>query len=83
MNILKKMIEDNIASNYLHAERIANGLRLSEVADDQAKIERYKLYRKWRNAGVSAKAGFANAIAGLEPMQTLTSDFPKVSVPKR
>lgn len=64
MNIIQKMIDDKIASNPFQASHIANGLKLYELKNDAEKIERYKLYRKWRDAGESSKVAYANAIAG-------------------
>ena len=73
MNVIEQMITDKIAKNVFQATHIANGLKLYELADDAAKIERYKLYRKWRDAGEISKIAYAKAIEGNEPLELFES----------
>jgi uncharacterized protein YhdP len=64
MNIVEKMIDDKIAQNPWQAAHIANGLKLAECKTDEERVKRYKLYRKWRNAGEPSKVAYQNAIDG-------------------
>lgn len=65
MNIIDKLIADGIASNVFQATHIANGLKLTELRDDEgAQIARARLYRDWRNAGEPSKVAYERAIKG-------------------
>lgn len=64
MNIIDQMITDKIAKNVFQATHIANGLKLAELKTDAEKIERYKLYRRWRDAGEPSTVAYQNAIDG-------------------
>lgn len=48
MNINDWMLENKIASNGIQANNIFMGLKLYELPDDEARIARVTLYRKWR-----------------------------------
>ena len=72
MNIIQWMIENRIAQNPIQAANIANGLKLIDLPDDTARIERVKLYRKWRpktdrKNQLPTWQAFELAIAGIDP----------------
>lgn len=64
MDIISAMIHEGIAHNTFQASNIANGLNFADLPDDEARLARARLYRKWRNAGENRKAAFARAIRG-------------------
>lgn len=64
MNIIDQMITDKIAKNVFQATHIANGLKLAELKTDDEKVARYKLYRRWRDAGEPSAVAYRNAIEG-------------------
>jgi len=66
MNPIEWMIGEKIAKNGFNAAHIANGLRLYELKDDEAKKARCLLYRKWRNAGEDPDIAYQRAIEGKE-----------------
>jgi len=72
-NIMDWMITEKIAKNDFNAAAIVNGLKLHEVADDEARKSRVKLYRDWRNAGEPSKVAFQHAING-DAIQALPID---------
>lgn len=63
MTIIDKIIEAKIALNVFQASHIANGLKLAEMENDEARLARCKLYRDWRNAGEKGKTAYEKAIA--------------------
>ena len=72
MNIIDWMVQQRIAQNTIQAANIANGLKLAEVADDEARIARILLYRKWRpktdkRNQLPTWQAFDLAIAGIDP----------------
>ena len=72
MNIIHWMIDNKIAQNQIQAANIANGLKLAELPDDQSRIARVKLYRKWRpktdkKNQLPTYQAFDLAIAGIDP----------------
>ena len=71
MSIIDQMQEDKIAQNPFQAVHIANGLKLYELKTMTEQVARYKLYRRWRDAGESPKVG-------KEPIIELTKDPPWV-----
>lgn len=73
-NIIQRMIDDKIAQNVFQATHIANGLRLALLRDETAQVKRYKLYRKWRDAGEPSKVAYENAIEGKEPMELIEGE---------
>lgn len=73
MNLIEQLIAQGVAKNAFQAAHIANGLKLAEMNNELAQIERAKLYRKWRNskhAPTSVEA-YDLAIAGMEPEDVL------------
>ena len=71
MSIIDQMQEDKIAQNPFQAAHIANGLKLYELKTIAEQVARYKLYRRWRDAGEPPKVAYQNAIDGKEPYQML------------
>ena len=72
MNIIQWMIENRMAQNTIQAANIANGLKLVELATDEERIARIKLYRKWRpktdkKNQLPTWQAFDLAIAGIDP----------------
>ena len=76
MTITDLLKASGIASNDFQAQHIANGLRLWECATDEEKLERAKLYRKWRPSTETKKSkrdelpswqAYELAIAGINP----------------
>ena len=72
MNIIQWMIENRIAQNPIQAANIANGLKLIDLPDDTARIERVTLYRRWRpktdrKNQLPTWQAFELAIAGIDP----------------
>ena len=63
-NIMDWMIAEKIAKNDFNAAAIVNGLKLHELAGDEARKARIRLYRDWRNAGEKSKIAFEHAING-------------------
>lgn len=73
MNIIEQLIAQGVAKNAFQASHIANGLKLAEMVSDTERIERAKLYRRWRNSKhtpTSAEA-YDLAIAGISPDDVL------------
>ena len=86
MNVTELLITNGIADNQFRAGHIATGLRLWECETDEAKLERARLYRAWRNSGVykksDTKSCYEKAIAG-EKVPVLNSvDSLKLYCPK-
>lgn len=76
MDITQFLIENGIADNVFRALNIATGLRLWELKTDAEKLERTKLYRKWRpitetkqnkRDELPARQAYDLSIAGIDP----------------
>lgn len=74
MTITDLLKANGIASNDFQAQHIANGLKLWECATDEEKLERAKLYRKWRPSTETKKSkliptyqAYELAINGIDP----------------
>ena len=72
MNIKDWMLEKRIAQNTIQAHHIFEGLKLAEVPDDETRIARILLYRKWRpktdkKNQLPTWQAFDLAIAGIDP----------------
>lgn len=72
--IMLWMVESKLAENNFAASSIATGLRLWELADEDAMKARVLLYRKWRPKSEKDKRkllptyqAFGLAIAGIDP----------------
>jgi hypothetical protein len=67
-NIIDLLIAEKIADNQFRAAAIANGCKLYELKDDDAKMKRARLYRDWRVSQYfpkhDTKSCFEKAIAG-------------------
>ena len=75
-SLIQFFVDTKLAENVWSAANMANGLRLAELPDDEARIERAKLYRKIRpksdkNDMLPTWQAYALAIAGIDP-----SDYP-------
>jgi hypothetical protein len=72
MNIIERLITEKIAENAFAAAAIANGLKFADLKDDEERIERARLYRRWRTKtdkknDIPSWQAFALAIAGIDP----------------
>ena len=70
-NIIDWMVNTKVAQNEFAAAAIINGLKLGELRTDEERIERVKLYRKWRpktdlGNQIPAWQAFQLAIAGID-----------------
>ena len=73
MNVFKWLIENKIAQNDFSAAAICNGLKVSDLHNDEKAIKsRAMLYRKWRpktdkKNEIPSWQAFQLAIAGIDP----------------
>ncbi len=67
MDITERIVAEKLAENLYAAEHIALGLHLAQLADEEAQMERVRLYRRWREAGEKSLAAYGRAIRGEEP----------------
>jgi hypothetical protein len=76
MNINELLISNGIAKNGFQASHIANGLKLWQLKTDEERLERAKLYRRWRPVTETKKSkrdelpswqAYELAIAGINP----------------
>jgi hypothetical protein len=72
MDIFKWLIENKIAQNDYSAAAICNGLKVSDLRNDEAIKSRAMLYRKWRpktdkKNEIPSWQAFQLAIAGIDP----------------
>jgi len=65
--LIDLLIEARIADNAFQAAYIVQGLELGSLPGDEARIERAKLYRRWRHAGERPKVAYLLAIKGETP----------------
>ena len=71
-NIFLWLIENKIAQNDFSAAAICNGLKVSDLHNDEAIKSRAMLYRKWRpktdkKNEIPSWQAFQLAIAGIDP----------------
>ena len=72
MDVFKWLIENKIAQNDFSAAAICNGLKVSDLRNDEAIKSRAMLYRKWRpktdkKNEIPSWQAFQLAIAGIDP----------------
>lgn len=72
MNVIELLLLNGIAENSFSASHIATGLKLYECKTDDEKLERAKLYRRWRSKRskdkqVSSKQAYYLTINNLTP----------------
>ena len=72
MDVFKWLIENKIAQNDFSAAAICNGLKVSDLHNDEAIKSRAMLYRKWRpktdkKNEIPSWQAFQLAIAGIDP----------------
>lgn len=70
-DIIQRIVAEGLAENVYSATHIANGLELAAMADDEARMERVRLYRRHRPRGskhVKTIDAYREAIAGREPL---------------
>ena len=72
MDVFKWLIENKIAQNDFSAAAICNGLKVSDLRNDEAIKSRAMLYRKWRpktdkKNDIPSWQAFQLAIAGIDP----------------
>lgn len=72
--MIAMIVNDGIAGNIFQAGHIVQGLKLSELPDDDARMMRARLYREWRRAGENRSAAFTRAIHGETAPQRLITD---------
>lgn len=70
--IMLWMVSEKLAQNEFAASKIANGLKLWELTDEEAQKARVRLYRKWRPKTnkkdmLPTHQAFDLAIAGIDP----------------
>lgn len=72
MTLVDQLVSLGLAENNFAAAHIANNLKLAELPNDEARIERVRLYRRHRPLGSGKKFSKVDAIretlAGREPM---------------
>lgn len=74
MTVTELLIKEGIATNQFQAKHIAEGLKFWECETDEAKLERARLYRKWRPSTETKKSkliptyqAYDLAINGIDP----------------
>ena len=71
-NVFQWLIDNKIAQNDFSAAAICNGLKVSDLRNDEAIKSRAMLYRKWRpktdkKNEIPSWQAFQLAIAGIDP----------------
>lgn len=72
--VAQSLMAEKICDSGFRAEAIIRGLKLMELATDEERLSRAKLYRDWRNSKIFGKQTapcFEKAIAG-EPVPQMT-----------
>ena len=75
MNIIELLVEEKIADNAFHAAGMLNVLRCGELATDEERLERCRLYKAWKLAGEKKPIARQNAIKGIPAPMQMFEDF--------
>ena len=72
VNIIERLISEKIAENGFSAAHISNGLKFGDMADDEERMTRARLYRKWRpktdkKNDLPSWQAYQLAVAGIDP----------------
>jgi len=75
MNIVETLVSEKIASNPFHASNMLNVLKCGELATDEERIERCRLYKAWKLTGENKQMAREMAIKGQPaPKQMFTQE---------